>query len=1138
MPASGAPPAGDQLFLSGITALLYGIVQHRKSDELRGFNTESFVSGYRGSPLGYLDMEFRKQQSLLDQHNINFKEGLNEDLAATACWGTQQVSIMPKPRCEGVSAFWYGKGPGVDRSIDAIKHGNLSGTSPRGGVVLLVGDDHGAKSSSTAHQSEYALVSAGVPIWNPATVQEYVTLLPMAVELSRQAGVWVGFKCITETVESSGSVDLGVDLNAAGAPGTTAPPANGYHIKFAFAPLEQEKSLYERRLPAARRFMEAQRLDRLIEDADRRSLGIVAPGKSYVDVMEAFRVLGVDREARKRLGIRIFKPLMTWPLTGRDIREFCRNHTEVLVIEEKRGLVEGQLHQVLQSLDAGERPVVTGKHTPEGEALLPEYGELNALSVARTVSSRLQALGLSDNSHMTDPEAIYRRIAAREERQRQNLTATRHPMYCSGCPHNRSTRHPEDSIAFGGIGCHGIALWIPELHTQGTTHMGAEGANWIGIEPFTEHEHIFQNIGDGTYSHSGSLAIRAAIANGSNITYKVLYNSASAMTGGQPVEGHLSAADYARQLLAEGCTRVALVSEAPERYRRELLSGIELCPRNELGRVQEEYQKTRGVTAIIYDQGCAAERRRLRKRGEYPDPALRMLINPEVCEGCGDCNEKSSCVSVLPLETVQGRKRTIDQAGCNKDFTCEEGFCPSFVTVAGGRLKNRLDDPVFDSFLENIPEPQECGLAGVYNLLVAGIGGSGVISMGNSLAQAAMLEGKAAQTFDVTGLAQKNGPVYSHVRITNGREGEPYSPRIPDEQLDLLLGCDLVCACSGETLRLTRTGRSRAVINQAPTPTAPFQHDPDMTFDLSSFREALTTSLEQQHIHYIEASEQARALLGSDILMNVFVLGYACQSGLVPLTAESLLTVLSRRGNENRLAFQLGRLAAYEPAGLQARLSSFERPASLDDRPLTEITGYCSKVLMEYQNRDYAVDYEKFVADVERYDHGRELARAVAANLFRLMRYKDEYEVARLHSSAEFREYVEAVFEGDYVLRFHLAPPVLSFLKDRNGEPRKISFGPWMMTLFRILASLRWLRGTPFDPFGYMKDRRLERRLIQVYKEEILELLPGLTQENYDSIVEIARWPEQVRGYGHVKLRNLERARAGSSALRAGLQSV
>ena len=1129
MPASGASPTGDQLFLSGITALLYGIVQHRKSDELRGFNTESFVSGYRGSPLGYLDMEFRKQQSLLDQHNINFKEGLNEDLAATACWGTQQVSIMPKPRCEGVSAFWYGKGPGVDRSVDAIKHGNLAGTSPRGGVVLLVGDDHGAKSSSTAHQSEYALVSAGIPIWNPATIQEYVTLLPMAVELSRHAGVWVGFKCITETVESAGSVELGVDVRAAGAPGTTAPPANGYHIKFAFAPLEQEKSLYESRLPAARGFVEANCLDRLVEDSNQRRLGIVAPGKSYVDVMEAFRMLGVDREARRRLGIRIFKPLMTWPLAGRDIREFCRNHTEVLVIEEKRGLVEGQLHQVLQSLDAGERPVVTGKHTPEGETLLPEYGELHALSVARTLSSRLQALGLSDSSSMADPEAIYRRIAAREETQRQNLAATRHPMYCSGCPHNRSTRHPEDSIAFGGIGCHGIALWIPELHTQGTTHMGAEGANWIGIEPFTEHEHIFQNIGDGTYSHSGSLAIRAAIANGSNITYKVLYNSASAMTGGQPVEGHLSAADYARQLLAEGCTRVALVSEAPERYKGELLSGIELCPRDELGRVQEEYRKTRGVTAIIYDQGCAAERRRLRKRGEFPDPAIRTLINPEVCEGCGDCNEKSSCVSVLPLDTVQGRKRTIDQAGCNKDYTCMEGFCPSFVTVVGGRLKNRLGDPAADGSLDHIPAPRQCRPEGVYNLLVAGIGGSGVISMGNSLAQAAMLEGKTVQTFDVTGLAQKNGPVYSHVRITNGRESEPYSPRIPDEQLDLLLGCDLVSACSGDILRLTRGGRSRAVINQAPTPTASFQHNPDMVFDLAAFRELLATSLDPRHIHYIGASEQARALLGSDILMNVFVLGYACQSGLVPLTVESLLTVLSRRGKDNQLAFQFGRLAAHDPAGLRSRLSAYEQPALLEDRPLAEITGYCRNILAEYQNTNYAADYQNFVSRVEQHDHDGELTRVVALNLFRLMRYKDEYEVARLHSSAEFREYVESLFEGDYFLRFHLAPPVLSFLKDGNGEPRKLSFGPWMMTVFRILASLRKLRGTPLDPFGYLPDRRMERRLIRTYQDEILQLLPGMTQANYASVVETARWPARARGYGHVKMRNLERARADIS---------
>ena len=1131
MNAPNVIETAERHFVRGIGALVQGVIQHRKLDEIKGLDTESFVSGYRGSPLGNLDMEFHRQQSLLDRHKVRFREGLNEDLAATACWGTQQVPLLPNPRVRGVSAFWYGKSPGVDRSMDAVKHANLAGTSPQGGVVMLFGDDHGAKSSSTAHQSEYALISAGVPILNPSCIQEYVDLMPLAVELSRHAGLWVGLKCLTETVESSAVVALKNHPAESLVCASDLPVDADYHIKLDFAPLDEERSLWEFRLPAAQRFALANGLDRVSRDARRRSLGIIAPGKARVEVMEAFRILGLDVPRLRELGIRFYQPVLTWPLVEDTALEFCRSHVEILVVEEKRGLVEEQLYRVLQRLPAGERPELLGKRDRQGRCLVPEYGELNARLVARVIEGCLDRL-LPGRWRLPEPAAEGGFKAPAAARQTQApAPAARLPMYCSGCPHNRSTRHPEGTIAFGGIGCHGMALWIPELETFGTTHMGAEGANWIGIESFIDDGHIFQNMGDGTYSHSGSLAIRAAIANGSNLTYKILFNSATAMTGGQPVEGQLSAADYARQLLAEGCTRVALVSEAPQRHRSELAEGIELYPRDRLDEVQETFRGLRGVTAIVYDQGCAAERRRLRKRGKVADPAVRTLIHPEVCEGCGDCNLKSSCVSLLPLETPLGRKRVVDQDSCNKDYTCVEGFCPSFVTVSGGALKDRLAELNTGDLERQLPAAEPGPVTEACNLLIAGIGGSGVVSLGRMLAGAAHREGRSVQTFDVTGLAQKNGPVLSHVRIGPENGLADRSPRIPDGQLDLLLGCDIVSAAAEPTLRLLDPARSRAVVSAVLTPTAAFQRDPDLALGPDPFIGALAGAMDAQRLTCVNSGAEARRLLGSDTLMNIYVLGHAFQQGLIPVGGQALLEALSGRGEKSRKAFQLGRIAAHAPEEIGSLLGASRDGVPLEERPFEEILAYCLPILAEYQDGRYAESYAAFLDGVRAADPDGRLTRVVAARLFKLMRYKDEYEVARLFAAPGFRDLVAENFEGDYRLEFNLAPPLLSVLKDANGMPRKLRFGPWTIALFRLLAPLKRLRGTPLDPFGHTRDRRLDRKLLADYRREILGLLPRIDADNYATIVEIADLPDLVRGYGHVRRRSA--AEAGER--RAGL---
>ena len=1104
--------------MSGMEALLEGMLAHRRQDQ--GLNTATFVSGYRGSPLGAFDSLMWQQKKALAEAGITFKPGLNEDLAATACWGTQQLALMEGPTKDGVTAFWYGKGPGVDRSGDVLKHANVAGTMPLGGVVMIVGDDHGAKSSTVAHQSDQALIAAGIPVLYPATIQEYADLLPAAVAMSRHAGLWVAFKCVTETIEGSCLVSVQA-LPVPWVYPEVARPAGGFHIGSQFQPAAMEKILMEYRLPAAQAFVTANHLDRIVLDAPTRGLGIVAPGKSFIDVMEALRLLGLE-EGAAALGIRIFKPLMVWPLARQAIADFCRGHREILVVEEKRSLVEEQLAGILLRMEARDRPILSGKLDPAFNPLLADYGELDSRAVAKAIGGRLRALGLASADLEARMAALFGDMPATGK-----PIIPRTPAFCSGCPHNRSTQLPDGSMAFGGIGCHGMALFVPELRTPAATQMGGEGANWIGLTDYVATKHVFQNLGEGTYAHSGVLAIRAAIAAKVNITYKILFNSATAMTGGQPVEGEFTADDLAWQLSAEGVHKIVLLTEYPTR-RRKLPAGVVALPRTELETVQRELREFKGVTALIYEQGCAAERRRLRKKKAFPDPAVRTYINPEVCEGCGDCGRKSNCVSLVPVESEFGLKRGVDQESCNKDYTCIEGFCPSFVTVKGGAPKvNKIDAAMADTVAAALVGHEVKATADTGNILIAGIGGSGTISLGATLAKAALANGKRVSVFDVTGLAQKNGPVYSHLRIVPGEDERAYQPRIPTGQLDVLIGCDIAGSAAPTVLPLTSPDRTSAYINHHLVPVAAFQRNPDLSISTDDYVDALAMVLPPSRLEMFAPGERASRLLGQGALMNIALAGYALQRGAIPIDAELIEAAMVRGGGPDIpsiFALRLGRLLAIDPHQVEIILGGEmpPQPRLISELPLEAAIARCKEILTDYQSIAYADQFEASVRSVQGRDPHDALTQSYAVNLFKLMRYKDEYEVARLYAAPAFMDGLRKDFSGDLTLNFNLAPPLLAFRKTADGEPRKIKFGPWVYTLFKVLKHLKVLRGTPFDLFGWSHDRKVERMLIKRYKGWIQHAITKLNDANYATAVAIAELPALIRGYGPVKDRNVK----------------
>jgi indolepyruvate ferredoxin oxidoreductase len=1129
-----------KIFLSGIQALVRLPMIQKLRDEQAGLNTAGFVSGYRGSPLGGLDENLWKAKGHLEAKRIQFVPGVNEDLAATAVWGTQTVDLIGPARYDGVFAMWYAKGPGVDRCGDVFKHMNHAGTAKNGGVLLIAGDDHGAYSSTLPHQSDHIFAACMIPVLYPSNVQEYLDLGVHGWAMSRFSGLAVAFKALADTVESSASVDADPFRVEVKIPQDFAMPEGGLNTRLSSIPLgqqarNQEALMQDYKIYAALAYARENKLNRTTIDSADAKLGIIASGKSYVDVLEALEELGIDEAMAAKVGLRLFKVTMIWPLEPEGVREFAQGLDEILVVEEKRQVVEYQLKEQLYNWRDDVRPRVIGKFdekgewvAPRGEWLLPPKADFSVAQVARVIAGRITRLNLDDRTR----DLIKARLAFLEAKDAVLMKAVTTPFrpafYCSGCPHNTSTKVPDGSFALAGIGCHVMATSIyPEMNKL-TTHMGGEGAPWIGQAAFSDVPHVFQNLGDGTYFHSGYLAVRAAIAANVNITYKILYNDAVAMTGGQPVDGTTSVPLIARQMAAEGVKRIALVTEDLSRYedRSALPAEVTLYDRSKMDDVQRELRDIAGVTVLIYDQTCAAEKRRRRKKGEFPDVAKRMVINEAVCEGCGDCGVQSNCVSILPKETEFGRKRAIDQSACNKDYSCAKGFCPSFATVEGGTLKknkagaSRKDG---DDGWGPLPTPALPSIAAPYNILINGIGGTGVITVGALMGMAAHLEGKGASVLDMTGMSQKNGSVTSHVKIAETPE-RLRAQRIATGEADLVLGCDMLTAGAADAISKMRPGRTMVVVNLHEQPTGTFAQQRDWEFPAEQVRSLIVEAVGgEAGADFLDATKLATALMGDSIAANLFMLGYAWQKGLVPLSEASLLRAIELNGvavASNQRSFLWGRRAAVdlkrvERTAIPAQPVLIQMPQSLDSVIKKRV-----EFLTGYQDAAYATQYETLVARVREREAalklGNKLSMAVAKSYAKLLAYKDEYEVARLYTDGRFVEQLQGQFDGKFSVKFNLAPPLFA-KKDAKGHLVKAEFGSWMWNAFKLLARLKGLRGTAFDVFGYTAERKMERALIKEYRDMIEALLPSLDAANHAVAVELAALPEQIRGFGHVK---------------------
>ncbi|HYM31329.1 MAG TPA: indolepyruvate ferredoxin oxidoreductase family protein [Candidatus Cybelea sp.] len=1129
-----------RVYLTGIQALVRLPMMQRQRDKAAGLNTGGFISGYRGSPLGMYDNALWSAKRFLANNNIHFQPGVNEDLAATAVWGSQQVNLFPGATVDGAFAIWYGKGPGVDRSADPLKHGNAAGSSKHGGVLVVCGDDHGCQSSTLPHQSEQIFQAAMIPVLNPANVQEYLDFGLLGFAMSRYTGCWIGFKAVSEAVESGASVHVDPERLKIVIPSDFTLPQGGLNIRWPDPPMMQEARLHGPKMQAVAAFARANRIDRVVLDAPNARFGIVTTGKAYLDVRQALDELGLTPAKAAEMGIRVYKVGLTWPLEPEGARAFAAGLDEVLVVEEKRPIIEDQLVKLLYNMDAAKRPRIVGKRDEDGRFLLPTEGEVDPTGVARAIAGRLMKM------RGESPE-LRQRLARLEGKERQSSSApgaARIPYFCSGCPHNTSTNVPEGSRAMAGIGCHGMALSMPGRRTATITHMGGEGVNWIGQAPFTKEAHVFQNLGDGTYFHSGLMAVRASAAAGVNITYKILFNDAVAMTGGQPVEGQLTVPEVTRQVAAEGAKKVVVVTDEPDKYPvgADFAPGVEIRHRDELDQVQRALREIKGLTVLVYDQTCAAEKRRRRKRGLYPDPPKRVFINDAVCEGCGDCSEKSNCVSVKPLETELGRKRQIDQSNCNKDFSCVKGFCPSFVTVHGGKVRRaeRKVAAVADDPFAALPMPKPASLTEPYGILVTGIGGTGVITVGALLGMAAHLEGKGCSVLDFTGLSQKNGAVMSHIRLAPKPE-DVHAVRIAAGGANLLLGCDMVVAAGPMALSRVEQATTKAVVNSYVAPTAAFISDGDVDFHAEGMMRSIRQATGEPNADFIDGTGLATALLGDSIATNLFMLGFALQKGLVPLSLASIERAIELNGvavETNKRTLAWGRLAAHDRAAVERAAKPAMREEKHFAPGLGDIVSRRVELLTAYQDAAYADTYRRFVDQVTAAERDKAkgrtgLAEAVATSLYKLMAYKDEYEVARLYTDGEFRRKLAAQFDGDFTLEFHLAPPLFAYRDPVTGELQKRAYGPWVFRAFGVLAKLKRLRGGKFDPFGYTAERRMERRLIDEYRAVVGELLGSLNSQNHSLALQIASLPEHIRGFGHVKERSIEKAKAREANLLA-----
>jgi indolepyruvate ferredoxin oxidoreductase len=1106
-----------RVLLTGNEAIVRLALTQRARDVAAGLNTAGFVSGYRGSPLARVDREFQKVEPLLKANHILFRAGLNEDLAATAVWGTQQLGLFPGARYDGVFALWYGKGPGVDRSMDVIRHAQACGTAEHGGTLLLLGDDHGAVSSTLPHQSDHNMISALVPILSPAGLGEVIALGLMGIAMSRFSGSWIGFKCQTDIIESTGSIDVDPKHPSIVLP-DFAKPAGGLGIRWSDGGPPMERRLLGAKLDAVKAFARANDLNPISGAAENARVGIVASGKAWLDLKGALGLLGLTEQGAAALGLRFLKLGLVWPLDPETIAHFAEGIDTILVVEEKRGVIEGELKQILYNAPEGRRPRVIGKENLAGEPLLPAWGEINPAMVARALASLLPPDVVSQDrlQALAPGEA-----AAAAPVQRE-------PYFCAGCPHSVSTRLPEGSRASTGIGCHMMVVGLPERATATFTQMGGEGVAWTGMAPFTDERHIFVNMGDGTYFHSGLLAIRAAVSSGVNATYKILFNDAVAMTGGQRIDGTLTVPDLVRQLEAEGVKRVEVVADDPDRWL-VALPGVTVSHRDELDAVQRRLRDVDGVTALVYDQVCAAEKRRRRKKGSVAQPAARAFINEAVCEGCGDCSAVSNCIAVEPLETPLGRKRRINQSVCNTDLSCTKGFCPSFVTVEGAVPRRRQPGQTAPTpaVADDVPEPVFAAPQRPLAILLAGIGGTGVLTVSAVLAQAAHLDGLAAQSLDQTGVAQKNGAVLSHLRLARA-PGDLASARIAQGEADLVLGFDLMTAAGTTAVASLAPGRTVVVVDPHVTPPAAFVKNNAVDLRSGSLQRVIARAAGVDPVA-IEAGAIAQRLLGDAIGANMMLLGFAWQKGLVPISRAAIEEAIATNGVAialNRTAFALGRLAAHDPLSplLKAAAPQHAATEDLDARVRRH-----AAFLTDYQDAAYAARFMAAVQAAREAEHRLTpglsgFADAVCEATFRAMAIKDEYEVARLYADPAFRARLAETFEGAPRLNFHLAPPLLAARLDpRTGRPAKIAFGPWMEHAFRALAAARRWRGTWLDPFARIGERRNERRWRDEHLDLVARLSRELTPENHALAVELAGLPLEVKGFGPVKEANAVR---------------
>ena len=1115
-----------RVFLTGTQALVRLPMAQMRRDKAAGLNTAAFISGYRGSPLGGYDQQLTNAAKHLDAHNIVFQPGLNEDLAATAVWGSQQLHLSGGAKKDGVVGLWYGKGPGVDRSGDVLKHANAAGTSRNGGVLAFAGDDHTCKSSSIPHQSDHAFMSALMPMLYPSSVHEFIEMGLLGIAMSRFSGCWVGYKVISETVETTTVIDLTQERRQFVLPTDFELPPGGLNLRWPDAPLQQDERLQELKGFAAIAFARANNVDQTTIWNDQARFGIVASGKAYEDVRQAIVELGIDDAAQKAIGLRLYKVRMPWPLEPQGIRAFSDGLEEVLIIEERREIIENQIKQQLFNWRSDVRPRIVGKFDENDHPFLSLSKGLTVGSVAAAIADRILRMDL--------PDALRDHIKARAdalkkaEDRSNSITPplTRLPHYCAGCPHNTSTRVPSGSKAMAGIGCHFMAQWM-DRRTETFTHMGAEGVPWSAIGRFTDEAHRFVNLGDGTYFHSGHLAIRQSIAAKANITYKILYNDAVAMTGGQPVDGTLTPQQITHQMYHEGAAYIVLMSDKPEVYKKsELAPGTQIRHRDDIDAVMLELREVKGTTIIVFEQTCAAEKRRRRKRGKMKDPDMRLWINPAVCEGCGDCSEESNCIAVEPEETEMGRKRRINQSMCNKDYSCLKGFCPSFVTIRGADIKKRKIQQQIA--IKDLPEPKLPEINRAWNLVIAGVGGTGVLTVGAILGMAAHIEGKVPMILDMAGLAQKGGAVLSHVRI--GRADRPIAaPRIASASADLLFGADTVVAASKEAMTLCDPQRTQAVLNDKINPVADFTRLRDFDFRNHDINQAITNAVREKG-HFHNFSDLAAFLTGDEIGANMMMLGYAWQKGFVPIGHAAIIKALDLNGvavDANITAFSWGRMLAHTPDEVlsKASLPKMDKP-KLQNMSTEDVIAHRFTHLTNYQNANLAMRYKNRM-DRLKTVLGAPAFRQAAISYAKVLAYKDEYEIARLYTSPEFTAEIQTVFDGPYRIAFNLAPPLFS---DKKRE-----FGSWIIPLFKLLSKMKWIRGTWIDPFAHTKDRKIERQMISIFEED-LDLAEKSTSKN-DKLAELLALPQNVLGYGPIKEREFTKMLAQRAALLKDIRS-